>query len=121
MNYDPAQNEESTESRGSDDLIPNEIAAKGSRWLQRNNVPQKYFAGKILNRSQGSFSEYLTKAPPKMPRSHGREIWQGLQEFLKSEEEQKELREEFREGKLNEPLCFNMDYVTCCIKLNKTV
>ena len=44
LNSDPAQNVESTESRGSDDLIPKEIAAKVSRWLQRNNVPQKYFA-----------------------------------------------------------------------------
>lgn len=103
MNYDPAQNVESIESRGSDDLIPKEIAARVSRWLQRNNVPQKYFAGKVLNRSQGSFSEYLTKAPPTMPRSHGRGIWQRLQQFLKSEEEQKELRKQFREGKLNEP------------------
>ena len=95
---------ESTESRGSDDLlIPKEIAAKVSRWLQRNNVPQKYFAEKVLNRSQGSFSDYLTKAPPTMPKSHGRGIWQRLQDFLESEEQQKELREQFREGKLNKP------------------
>ncbi|CAH3159225.1 unnamed protein product, partial [Porites lobata] len=85
-------------SRGSDDLIPKEIAAKVSRWLQRNNVPQKYFAEKVLNRSQGSFSDYLTKAPPTMPKSHGRGIWQRLQDFLESEEQQKELREQFREG-----------------------
>lgn len=108
LNSDPAQNVtenvESTESRGSDDLlIPKEIAAKVSRWLQRNNVPQKYFAEKVLNRSQGSFSNYLTKAPPTMPKSHGRGIWQRLQDFLGSEEQQKELREQFREGKLNKP------------------
>lgn len=108
LNSDPAQNVsenvESTESRGSDDLlIPKEIAAKVSRWLQRNNVPQKYFAEKVLNRSQGSFSNYLTKAPPTMPKSHGRGIWQRLQDFLESEEQQKELREQFREGKLNKP------------------
>ena len=94
---------ESTESRGSDDLIPKEIAAKVSRWLQRNNVPQKYFAEKVLNRSQGSFSDYLPKAPPTMPKSHGRGIWQRLQDFLESEEQQKELREQFWEGKLNKP------------------
>ena len=108
LNSDPAQNVtenvESTESRGSDDLlIPKEIAAKVSRWLQRNNVPQKYFAEKVLNRSQGSFSDYLTKAPPTMPKSHGRGICQRLQDFLESEEQQKELREQFREGKLNKP------------------
>ena len=108
LNSDPAQNVtenvESTESRGSDDLlIPKEIAAKVSRWLQRNNVPQKYFAEKVLNRSQGSFSDYLTKAPPTMSKSHGRGIWQRLQDFLESEEQQKELREQFREGKLNKP------------------
>jgi len=103
VNCDPAQNVESTESMESDDLIPKEIAAKVSRWLQRNSVPQKYFADKVLNRSQGSFSDYLTKAPPRMPKSHGRGIWQRLQQFLESEEEQKELREQFREGKLNKP------------------
>ena len=36
-------------------------------------------------------------------KSHGRGIWQRLQQFLESEEEQKELREQFREGKLNKP------------------
>lgn len=38
-----------------------------------------------------------------MPKSHGRGIWQQLQQFLESEEEQKELKEHFREGKLNKP------------------
>ena len=103
VNYDPAQNVESAESRGGDDLIPKEIAAKVSRWLLRNNVAQKYFAEKVLNRSQGSFSDNLTKAPPTMPKSHGRGIWQRLQQFVESEQEQKELREQFQEGKLNEP------------------
>lgn len=103
MNCDLAQNVESIESRGSDDLIPKELAAKVSRWLQRNNVAQKYFAEKVWNRSQGSFSDYLTKAPPTMPKSLGRGIWQRLHQFLESEEEQKELREQFRGGKLNKP------------------
>ena len=67
------------------------------------NMPEKYFAEKVLNRSQGSFSDYLTKAPPTMPKSHSHGIWQRLQQFLESEEEQEELREQFREGKLNEP------------------
>ena len=66
-------------------------------------MPQKYFAEKVLNRSQGSFSNYLTKAPPTMLKSHGRGIWQQLQQLLESEEEQKELRKQFREGKLNKP------------------
>ena len=104
VNFDPAPNVqivESAESRGGDDLIPKEIAEKVSRWLQRNNVPQKYFAEKVLNRSQGSFSDYLTKAPTTMPKSHGRGIWQRLHQFIENEEEQKELREQFREGKLN--------------------
>ena len=66
------------------------------------NMPEKYFAEKVLNRSQGSFSDYLTKAPPTMPKSHSHGIWQRLQQFLESEEEQEELREQFRQGKLNE-------------------
>lgn len=41
VNCDPAQNVESAESRGSDDLIPKEIAAKVNRWLQPNNMPEK--------------------------------------------------------------------------------
>ena len=104
MNCDPAPNVqivESAESRGVDDLIPKEIAEKVSRWLQRNNVSQKYFAEKVLNRSQGSFSDYLTKAPSTMPKSHGRGIWQRLHQFIESDDEKKELREQFREGKLN--------------------
>ena len=67
MNCDSApkvQIVENAESRGGADLLPKEIAQKVSRWLQRNNVPQKYFAEKMLKRSQGSFSDYLTKAPP---------------------------------------------------------
>ena len=101
-NCDPAPNVEIVESdEGVDDLIPKEIAEKVSRWLQRNNVPQKYFAEKVLNRSQGSFSDYLTKAPSTMPKSHGRGIWQRLHQFIESDDEKKELREQFREGKLN--------------------
>ena len=38
-----------------------------------------------------------------MPKSQSHGIWQRLQQFLESEEEQEELREQFREGKLNEP------------------
>ena len=38
-----------------------------------------------------------------MRKSHGRGIWQRLYQFIESEEEQKELREQFREGKLNKP------------------
>ena len=64
VNCDPAPNVEIAESdKGVDDLIPKEIAKKVSRWLQRNNVPQKYFAEKVLYRSQGSFSDCITKAP----------------------------------------------------------
>ena len=36
VNCDPAQNVESAESRGSDDLIPKEIAAKVSRWAEQH-------------------------------------------------------------------------------------
>lgn len=46
MNCDPAQNVESAESRGSDDLIPKEIAQKLAVEL---NMPEKYFAEKVLN------------------------------------------------------------------------
>lgn len=43
VNCDPAQNVESAESRGSDDLIPKEIAAKVSRWAEQH-------AGKLFCR-----------------------------------------------------------------------
>ena len=86
---------------GVDDLIPKEIAEKVSRWLQRNNIVQKYFAEKVLNRSQGSFSDYLTKAPSTMPKSHGLGIWQRLHQFIESDDEKKELQEQLKEGKLN--------------------
>ena len=85
VNFDPALNVlifESTGSRESDDLIPKEVAEKLCLWLQWNNVPQKYFAEKELNRSQGSFSDYLTMAPPTMPKSHACGIWQRLHQFI---------------------------------------
>ena len=53
VSCDQAQNMESAESRG---LILKEIATKVSRWLQLNNVLQKYFAEKALNQSQGSLT-----------------------------------------------------------------
>ena len=81
-------------------------------------MPEKYFAEKVLNRSQGSFSDYLTKAPPTMPKSHSHGIWQRLQQFLESEEEQEELQEQFREGKLNEP--FISFWYRLCYVLYKT-
>ena len=58
-----------------------------------------------------------------MPKSHSHGIWQRLQQFLESEEEQEELREQ-KFGKvssMNRSHLFNIGYVTCCIKLNKSV
>ena len=71
---------------------------------QRNSVPQKVFAEKILHRSQGSFSDYMSKAPSTMPKTHGRAVWQELNDFLQSEEKQEELLQQLREGKLNNPV-----------------
>lgn len=85
-------------------LVPKEIASKICRWLQRNSVPQKVFAEKILHRSQGSFSDYMSKAPSTMPKTHGRAVWQELNDFLQSEEKQEELLQQLREGKLNNPV-----------------
>ena len=67
-------------------LVPKEIASKICRWLQRNSVPQKVFAEKILHRSQGSFSDYMSKAPSTMPKTHGRAVWQEVNDFLKRRE-----------------------------------
>ena len=40
-----------------------EIAKHITSLLSDKGVPQRLFAGKVLNRSQGSFSDYLSKAP----------------------------------------------------------
>lgn len=101
VDYNQVQNAKGAESKGSEDLIPKDITTRVSRWLQQNNVPQKFFAQKVLNQLQGSFLDYRTKAPLTMPKSCGRGIWKRLQQLLDSEEEQKELRELTREGKLN--------------------
>ena len=54
---------------------PREIATEISKWILAKGVSQKFFAAKILNRSQGSLSDYISKAPSEMPKTHGRTIW----------------------------------------------
>jgi len=77
---------------------PKEIADRVTAWLRNNGISQKYFADKDLNRSQGSFSDYMTKAPPEMPKTHGRAIWLCLNQFLNSEDEQEDLRKQIKKG-----------------------
>ena len=102
-------------------LVPKEIASKICRWLQRNSVPQKVFAEKILHRSQGSFSDYMSKAPSTMPKTHGRGVWQELNDFLQSEEKQEELLQQLREGKLNNPVTVHIFLNISVNMLNTTI
>ena len=39
-----------------------------------------------------------------MPKTHGRAVWQELNDFLQSEEKQEELLQQLREGNLNNPV-----------------
>lgn len=66
----------STEATGSPKEIPKQITS----FLSDKGIPQHLFAKKVLNRSQGSFSNYLSKAPVEMPRMHSRAIWFRSQE-----------------------------------------
>lgn len=80
------------------DPNPKEIVERVTTWLRNNRISQKYFAANVLNRSQGSFSDYVTKAPPKMPKTHGRAIWLRLNQFIQSEDEQEDLRQQIKKG-----------------------
>ena len=77
---------------------PREIATEISKWLLAKGVSQKFFATKILNRSQRSLSDYISKAPSEMPKTHGRAIWMTLDDFLKSPNQQEGLISEFKRG-----------------------
>ena len=72
---------------------PKEIAKQITSLLSDKGIPQRLFAEKVLNRSQGSFSDYLSKAPAEIPKTHSRTIWVKLKEFLESQEQQPELME----------------------------
>ena len=72
---------------------PKEIARQITSLLSDKGIPQRLFAEKVLNRSQGSFSDYLSKAPAEIPKTHSRIIWVKLKEFLESQEQQQELME----------------------------
>ena len=72
---------------------PKEIAKQITSLLSDKGIPQRLFAEKVLNRSQGSFSDYLSKAPAEIPKTYSRTIWVKLKEFLESQEKQPELME----------------------------
>lgn len=72
---------------------PREIAKQITSLLSEKGIPQRLFAEKVLNRSQGSFSDYLSKPPEEMPKTHSRAVWFKLKEFLESQEQQQELLE----------------------------
>lgn len=72
---------------------PKEIAKQITSLLSNKGISQRLFAEKVLNRSQGSFSDYLSMAPAEMPKRHSRAIWFKLREFLESQEQQQELME----------------------------
>ena len=72
---------------------PKEVAKQLTSLLSDKGIPQGLFAKKVLNRSQGSFSNYLSKAPTEIPKTHSQAIWVKLKEFLESQEQQQELME----------------------------
>ena len=69
---------------------PKETAKQITILLSDKGIPQRLFAEKVLKRSQGSFSDYLSKAPAEIPKTHSRIIWVKLKE---SQEQQQELME----------------------------
>ena len=77
-----------------------EIAKQLTGLLSDKGIPQRLFAEKVLNRSQGSFSTYLSKAPAEIPKTHSRAIWVKLKEFLESQEQQQELMGDKEKSKL---------------------
>lgn len=50
-------------------MSPRKIAKQITSLLSEKGITQCLFAGKVLNRSHGSFSDYLSK-PPKRCRKH---------------------------------------------------
>ena len=77
---------------------PKEIAAKISQWLSKNCISQRFFVSKVVNRSQGSLSDFLSKAPNHMPKTHARAIRLKLDESLKCPRQQEDLLSEFKKG-----------------------
>ena len=59
---------------------PKEIAKQITSLLSDKGIPQRLFAEKVLKRSQGSFSDYLSKAPAEIPKTHSRIIWVKLKD-----------------------------------------
>lgn len=51
---------------------PKEIAKQITSLLRDKGIPHHLFSEKVLNRSQGSLSDYLSKAPTEMPKTHSR-------------------------------------------------
>ena len=72
---------------------PKEIAKQITSLRSDKGIPQRLFAEKVLNGSQGSFSDYLSKAPAEIPKTYSRIIWVKLKEFLESQEQQQKLME----------------------------
>ena len=72
---------------------PKEIAKQITSLLSDKGIPQRLFAEKVLKRSQGSFSDYLSNARAEIPKTHSRIIWVKLKEFLECQEQQQELME----------------------------
>ena len=86
-------------TKGQDQAQPQQIATMISTFLGNEGIPQRFFAKEILNRSQSTFSDYLTKPPQQMPKAHGRGRWLRLQKFIDSKEQQEELIKLFKRGK----------------------
>lgn len=91
--------ETSGTSTSEENISPRDVASKISKWLHSKGVSQTFFAKTVLNRSQGSFSDYLTKAPNELPTTHGRAIWFTLSDFLNDPKRQVAVISEYKKGK----------------------
>lgn len=95
--------QEQTQAEAVADTIeqaPKQIATGITSFLRLKGIHQRFFARKILNRAQGTFSDYLSNPPPHMPATHGRATWLRLQEFLANKEQQEELLRHFKRGNI---------------------
>ena len=86
-------------SPASTEASPKEIAKQITSLLSNKGIAQRLFAEKVLNRSQGSFSNYLSKDPAEMPKTHSWAIWFKLKDFLESQEQQQELMQIMKTSK----------------------
>ncbi|CAH3139104.1 unnamed protein product [Porites lobata] len=95
---DEADQEAGAAKKNTEDVI---LFTEGNRFKSFEMAPHKrvsqtFFAKRVVNRSQGSFSDYITKAPNELPKTHGRAIWVTLNAFLNDPKQQAALIDEYK-------------------------